>query len=92
MREAYAADPVARDLDIRSVACRKTGCELQYIDTRPPADLHTLPAWIQVVQHIRKSELGAAIEMGANFGSRYGDREMYLTTFTRRPGRRDEPR
>ena len=85
LREALAADPAGESLDVRSISCRKTGCELQFFDANPSSAHNNLPAWVQVVERIRKSELGAALEMDANFGSKYGERVMYLTTFKRKP-------
>jgi beta-lactamase regulating signal transducer with metallopeptidase domain len=85
LREAISADPAAQPMDVRSIACRKTGCELQWFDNNPSVKPTDLPPWIQVVEHIRKSELGAAIEMDANFGSKYGASVMYVTTFKRKP-------
>jgi beta-lactamase regulating signal transducer with metallopeptidase domain len=84
--DALWADPlsIAGKLDINSVACRKSGCEVQWYENNPSAKPGDLPAWIQAVERIQKSALGAAIELGANFGSRYGDRIMYVTTFTRK--------
>ena len=88
MREAISADPAAKGMDVRSVACRKNGCEIQWFDINPSARQTGLPAWVTVVEHIRNSDLGATIELDANFGSKYGDRVMYLTTFKRKPGLR----
>jgi hypothetical protein len=85
VRKAILADPVAERLQIASVACRKTGCEVQLFETHPSAKPTDLPAWFQAVERIRKSDLGAAIEMAATFGARDGDRIMYVTTFKRKP-------
>jgi beta-lactamase regulating signal transducer with metallopeptidase domain len=85
LREAIAADPAGESLEVSSVSCRKTGCELQFFDDSPSFEQTNLPAWIQIEEHLRKSELGAALEMDANFGSKYGNRVMYLTTFKRKP-------
>jgi hypothetical protein len=53
-------------------------------ETHPSAKQTDLPAWFQAIDRMRRSHLGAAIEMDANFGSRYGDRIMYMTTFKRK--------
>ena len=85
MRKAFLADPAAERLQIASVACRKSGCEVQSFETHPSAKPTDVPVWFQAMERIRKSALGAAIEMDATFGSRDDDRIMYVTTFKRKP-------
>jgi hypothetical protein len=85
MLEAIWAEPSAAKLEIRDVSCRSTGCEVELFETLTPASAQEIPAWFQVIDHIRHSPLGASIEMDANFGTRYDDRVMYVTTFKRKP-------
>jgi hypothetical protein len=85
MLEAFWADPAASRLEIRDISCRRTGCEVQMFETMASSSTGELPAWFQAVDRIRQSDLGGSIEMAANFGTRYDDRVMYVTTFNRKP-------
>jgi hypothetical protein len=86
MLEAFSSDPLAKKLDIISVACRRVGCEVQLFESNPSAKQTEIPAWFQVLDRMKKSDLGAAIEMDANFGARYGASVMYVATFKRKAG------
>ena len=84
MRTAILSDPAAKKLQLASVACRKSGCEVQLFEIHQSTSLTEVPPWFQAIDRIRKSPLGAAVEMEVNFGSRDGNRIMYVTTFKRK--------
>ena len=89
LREALYADPAGAKLDIRSLACRKSGCEVQFFETNPSLNPADPPAWLQAVERLKLTDLGAAIGFDANFFWKSGNSVMFVMTFRRRSGSGD---